>query len=295
MDVIKNNPELFKFKEEKTWWERGLSLVTGIAIVVVAHVLGSVLKSYMYKLGEEAPPPERQANEVPLSTEQVNVQGQKTKITFVVLGHVVYYTVLIVGIMIVFKVVGLETTGLLAIIAAMGFAIGLALQGVLGDIASGILIALFQIYTIGEIIDYNGQQGRVQDFTLFNTILLDIPTNTTITIPNRKIQDGPIKNLSRQKVHFITVDVLVSNSNKDFLKIVSVIREAARSVPFFLTSAPLSVFLTDIGKGGTTIRAKVPVTPANIVPAGGAIRLAIRNALARENVAMLDCVLNSQK
>ena len=291
MDVIKNTPNVFQFKEEKSWLERGVSLVTGVVIVLVAHILGTVIKKYIFKLGEEKIAPERGKEEVPITGTEASVQNQQTKITFVILGHFVYYVVLIIGLMAVFKIVGLETTGLLAVIGATGFAIGLALQGVLSDVAAGILVAIFQIYTIGELIDYNGQIGRVKEFTLFYTTLLDVPTNTTIVVPNRKIQEGPVKNLSRQKLHFVIVDVLVSNENSDFTKILQVIREAAGNSPFLLKDSPLSVFMLDMSTGGVTIRAKVPIASRNIVAAPGAIRLAIRNALAREKVAMLDCVL----
>lgn len=292
MEAIKNNPELFKFKEEKSLVSRGLSLVTGIVILLIAHIVGTVLKKYIYKLGAERPLPERETTEVAISSKQAATQEEKTKITFVVIGHLVYYSVIIMAIMIVFKVVGLETTGLLAVIGAAGFAIGLALQGTLSDIAAGILIAIFQIYTIGEIIDFNGQMGKVKDFTMFHTILLDVPTNTTITIPNRKIQEGAVKNLSRQKVHYIIADILLSNQNKDFTKIIDIIKAAAKQNPYVLQKEKLSAFLIDMGTGGTTIRARVPVSSTNIVAGGGSIRLSIRNALAKNNIAMLDCVIN---
>lgn len=291
MDVIKSNPELFKFKDEKSLLSRGVSLLTGLAIVVVAHVIGTIVRKYINKIGEEAPVPERAEGEVPITSAQATTQEKKTKILFVVIGHFVYYGIMIFAFMLVFKIVGLETTGLLAIIGAAGFAIGLALQGVLSDIAAGILIAIFQIYTIGEIIDFNGKLGRVKDFTLFHTILLDVPTNTTITIPNRKIQEGPINNLSRQKVHYAAVDVLVSNKNKDFNKILQIIREAAQGTPGILQNVQMSVFVLDIGTGGTSIRAKVPISSKNIVLGTGRVKLAILNALARNNIEMLDCVV----
>jgi small-conductance mechanosensitive channel len=144
MEVLKNTPNVFQFKEEKSWWQRGVSLVTGVVIVLVAHVLGTVLKKYIFKLGEEKLAPERGAGEVPVSGTEASAQNQQTKITFVILGHFVYYVILIIGLMAVFKIVGLETTGLLAIIGATGFAIGLALQGVLSDVAAGILVAIFR-------------------------------------------------------------------------------------------------------------------------------------------------------
>jgi small conductance mechanosensitive channel len=291
MDILKKNPDLFKlkFKDKKSMIARGFSLLVGFVVIIIAHIFATVVKKYIYKLGEHIEPPERKPGEVEMSETQATTQVKKTLILYVIIGHLTYYFIMIISIMMVFKYIGLETTGLLAIIGAAGFAIGLALQGSLSDIAAGILIALFQIYTIGEIIDYNGQMGRVKDFTMFHTILLDIPTNTTITIPNRKIQEGPIKNLTRQKVHYAVADILVSNKNNDFKFIMDTIAEAANKNPYKLKDKKVQVMMIDLSNGGTTIRAKVPISSSFIIEGTASVKLQIREALAKNNIQMIDC------
>src|SRR5690554_7402071 len=52
--------------------------------------------------------------------------------------------------------IGIETTSFIAIIGAAGLAVGLALQGSLGNFAGGVLILLFKPFKVGDTIDAQG-------------------------------------------------------------------------------------------------------------------------------------------
>ena len=58
---------------------------------------------------------------------------------------------------------GVETTSLLALLGAAGLAIGLALQGSLSNLASGVLIIMFKPYKVGDFIDAAGVAGTVEE------------------------------------------------------------------------------------------------------------------------------------
>ena len=68
--------------------------------------------------------------------------------------------------------VGVETTSFIAMLGAIGLAVGLALQGSLGNFAGGVLILFFKPYRLGDIIEAQGYTGRVWDIQIFNTILI---------------------------------------------------------------------------------------------------------------------------
>ncbi len=89
---------------------------------------------------------------------------------------------------------GFETTSFIAIFSALAFAIGLALQGSLGNFASGILILLFRPYKVGDQITVVEKSGRVDEIQIFNTILMT-PAGKRIIIPNGKMSEGPIENI----------------------------------------------------------------------------------------------------
>ena len=90
--------------------------------------------------------------------------------------------------------VGVETTSFIAMLGAIGLAVGLALQGSLGNFAGGVLILFFKPYRLGDIIEAQGYTGRAWDIQIFNTILITYD-NQRIVIPNGLMSNGCIKNI----------------------------------------------------------------------------------------------------
>ncbi len=88
---------------------------------------------------------------------------------------------------------GVQATSFVAILGAMTLAIGLSLQGALGNIASGIMIMLFRPYGVGQYIEVAGEGGTVKEINLFQTILAT-PDNVQVIVPNSQAIDGIIKN-----------------------------------------------------------------------------------------------------
>jgi len=92
---------------------------------------------------------------------------------------------------------GVDTTSFIAILGAAGLAIGLALQGILGNIGSGVILIFFRPFEVGDTISAGGETGTVESITLFNTTLLT-PDNKVILIPNNAVAAGNIVNFSKQ-------------------------------------------------------------------------------------------------
>ncbi len=90
--------------------------------------------------------------------------------------------------------VGIETTSFIAMLGAIGLAVGLALQGSLGNLAGGVLILFFKPYRVGDVIEAQGHLGRVHDIQIFTTILMTMD-NQRIVIPNGLMSNGCIKNI----------------------------------------------------------------------------------------------------
>jgi small conductance mechanosensitive channel len=99
-------------------------------------------------------------------------------------------------------IVGIETASFVALLAAAGFAIGLALQGTLGHFAAGILILFFKPYRTNDFIIVQGFSGTVKEIQVFNTILTTLD-NRIIIVPNGAIMGGPIENLTANPIRRI--------------------------------------------------------------------------------------------
>lgn len=91
---------------------------------------------------------------------------------------------------------GIETASFVALLGALAFAIGMALQGALGNFASGILLLIFRPFKNGDLIEVQGELGFVKELSVFVT---EIETfqNKTVFIPNGPLLSGNIKNYSK--------------------------------------------------------------------------------------------------
>lgn len=112
-----------------------------------------------------------------------------SSISRVLLKILVYITAL--------SVLGVEMTSFVAILAAAGFAIGMALSGTLQNFAGGVMILLFKPFRIGDFIDAQGHTGSVKEIQIFNTILTT-PDNKTIILPNGPLSTGAMVNYSTE-------------------------------------------------------------------------------------------------
>ena len=104
------------------------------------------------------------------------------------------------------SMVGVATTSFIAVLGAAGLAIGLALQGSLGNFAGGVLILIFKPYNVGDLIESQGHLGVVKELQIFNTILLT-PNNKRVIIPNGAVSNGAIVNYSAEGI--LRVDLVI--------------------------------------------------------------------------------------
>jgi len=95
--------------------------------------------------------------------------------------------------------VGVETTSFVAVLAAAGFAIGLALQGSLANFSSGVLIILFRPFKTGDYIEGAGTSGVVKTIHIFTTTLVTLD-NKRVIVPNSKMMGDNIINFSAEGI-----------------------------------------------------------------------------------------------
>ena len=110
-------------------------------------------------------------------------------------GSMVRWAVTAAVFIAVLQVFGVPATSFVAILGALTLAIGLSLQGALGNIASGVMIMIFRPYKLGDYVEAAGVAGTVKDINLFQTVLAT-PDNVQIMVPNSQAIDGVIKNYS---------------------------------------------------------------------------------------------------
>lgn len=117
---------------------------------------------------------------------------------------------------------GINTTSLAAVLAAAGFAVGMALQGTLGSFASGVMLILFKPFKVGDFVEAGDTSGIVEEIQIFSTHLRTAD-NIAIILPNSKITAGMIKNYSKKPSR--RIDLVIGCGYDDDLKAVKAFLE----------------------------------------------------------------------
>jgi small conductance mechanosensitive channel len=110
---------------------------------------------------------------------------------------------------------GVDTTSMVAILAAAGLAIGLSLQGSLGNFAAGVLLIVFHPFKKGDFVDIAGTAGSVESIDIFTTTLIT-PDNKVTIIPNGNIYGNNITNFSARNTR--RVDMVFGVSYEDDIR-----------------------------------------------------------------------------
>ncbi|TJY32515.1 mechanosensitive ion channel family protein [Pontimicrobium aquaticum] len=111
--------------------------------------------------------------------------------------NLIHWSLKILLVIAILGQLGVETTSFAAILAAAGLAIGMALQGSLGNFAGGVLLMIFKPIKIGDLIEAQGEIGVVKEIEIFTTKLTGL-SNKEIIIPNGALSNGNIINYTTE-------------------------------------------------------------------------------------------------
>lgn len=106
------------------------------------------------------------------------------------------------------SMVGIATTSFVAVLGAASLAVGMALQGSLGNFAGGVMILLFRPFKVGDNIIASGVEGIVQRIDIFHTILRTAD-NRIIYVPNGTLSNQVVTNTSHETRRRTAISVLI--------------------------------------------------------------------------------------
>lgn len=129
-------------------------------------------------------------------------------------------------------ILGFEVSAVLGILAGVVFAVGLALQGFMGNFASGITIVFFKPYRVGDWVQIAEFFGKVESIQIFNTTLIT-PGDKTLIIPNGKVTDDVITNFSMKGHMRLELSVTMPYA-ESFPKVKETIQAALKDYPLIL-------------------------------------------------------------
>lgn len=139
------------------------------------------------------------------------------------LSSVIYGFLIIVVILASLSQLGIETTSIVAMLGAVGLAIGLAFKDSLSNISAGIMIVIFKPIKIAELVEVAGELGTVEEINVFHTFL-KTGDNKLIIISNSNVISSNIINYSRNETR--RVDLTFAIGYEDDLKLAKSILES---------------------------------------------------------------------
>jgi small conductance mechanosensitive channel len=166
---------------------------------------------------------------------------------------------------------GMNLTALIAGISVAGLGVGLAMQGVLGNLVAGLTIIFTKPYRVGEYIALLSVQGQVTKIELFSTTLIH-PDRSRVVIPNRKIVGEVLHNYGTVRQLDLSVGVAYGANLEEA---VAAIQEILKANTRVLREPEPFIGITTLGDCSISIAVKPWTSVENFGPAGGEIYQAI--------------------
>ena len=167
---------------------KGMQIIVALAILFV----GKKLLNLLLKIADR-------------SMEKIGTEITVRKFTRHLLRATGYGMIIVT----MLQVVGFETTSLITVIGSAGVAAGLAMQGSLSNFAGGILILIMKPFKVGDYIIQGDLEGTVSEIQMIYTYLLT-PDNRKVVIPNGKLADNSLINVTAQEKRRLDIDVGIS-------------------------------------------------------------------------------------
>ncbi len=243
MDELNNYIDnLFKFDENTI-----SNLVSYATKIIIAGLVVWIGLKIVKKIGNAT---EKLMQKAGLSD---NIRPFLMNIVDVLLKIIIFFIAL--------KILGANLSGLVALLAAAGFAIGMSLQGSLGNFASGLLILTLKPYKVGDWIQIGDKFGKVEEIMVFSTKVVT-PGQKVLIIPNAKITEDVITNYSEKGLIRLEIDVHIPYES-DFNMIKGIIENTITNVPNVLKDPKPDIGIADFDSHSLQVMVRPYVHPDN--------------------------------
>ncbi len=184
----------------------------------------------------------------------------------------------------VLQVFGVQATSFVAVLGALTLAIGLSMQGALGNIASGVMIMLFRPYKLGDYIEAAGVGGTVKDINLFQTVLAT-PDNVKVLVPNSQAIDGVIRNYTGYDTRRADVTFGIDYDD-DMDKAIAIIRQVIDADARIFKDPEPFVKVVNLGDSSVDIATRSWVKADDVWDVKFHLTKAVKEAFDREGISI---------
>ncbi len=148
---------------------------------------------------------------------------------------------------------GVESSSVAALLASVGVAIGLALQGSLSNFAGGVLILLLKPFVVGDYIieDMNKNEGTVKEIQIFYTKLTTLD-NKTIVIPNGTLANTSLTNVTARPERQLELKISISYQ-ADLKEAKRLLEDLILNNPAIIQEEEHKVFVDDLAESAVVL------------------------------------------
>jgi len=242
----------------------GLEIVGGIVILIVGWIIANWVSRRVARYLERS-------EKIDSTLKPIFVTGAKVLI-------------LVFTVLAVLSKFGVETTSIIALVGTIGLAIGLALQGTLSNIASGIMLLVLRPFNIGDAVDLNGTMGVVDEIGLFVTEMHSFD-NIYISMPNSKVWGNKIENLTKNPTRRVDMEFGI-HYDDDMQKAKSIINEIVSNDERVLVEPEPLIAVGTLADSSVNIRVRPWTQTENVWPLRYDLTQRIKERFDEENITI---------
>ena len=212
----------------------GVKIVIALVIMFITFKIITKLARRIEKLGEK---PNHDKTLMRVLAYIVNI-GAKCIIGVCLIGYV-----------------GIDTSGITALIASLGVCFGLAVNGAVANIAGGVLIIITRPFKVDDYIEAQGVSGTVTDIHMTNTKIVT-PDNKVIYLPNGALANDNIINYSEKDTRRVDLTFSIAYEN-NFEDAKAIINRVCESHELILKDKNIAVRVSAHSESSIDISTKV--------------------------------------
>ena len=179
-------------------------------------------------------------------------------------------------------IAGVDLSIFATIIGASVLAIGLSLQGSLGNLASGLLVLSIKPYKVNDWIEINEKFGKVSEIGIFNTTVVT-PGNKTLIIPNSLMTSDVITNHSERGVIRLEIDITMPYA-ESFPKVKRIIEQVLANIPNILETPKPEIGIEGYDSHSIQVAVRPYVEPDHFWEVTFACYEGIKKAFSEHNI-----------
>ncbi len=194
-------------------------------------------------------------NAIARKIEKKSSEKKSDKTILKTLAYITKVGFKIVVVICIIGYLGIDTSGLTALVTSLGVCVGLAVNGALSNLAGGVLIILTRPFKIDDYIEALGYAGTVIDIHITNTKLLT-PDNKVVYLPNGTLANGEIVNYSEKDIRRVDFTFSIGYGD-DFEKAKELIKNECNNHELILKDPTPFVRVKEHGASSINITTRV--------------------------------------